>query len=180
MSTRTHPTFAAAAACLALALWISGCDGPETGLDDEQLAPDPDLPAAVVDLPPPPPASAFEITETNDDGSLRVEGLVANRDKYIDTDVEVRGVVADIRGDDCTPGGPERCPSPHLFIRDHIDETLEMIVVGYDNSVLRSAGISVGDDFLFKGAYTHSAHGFPSAETGLIDVTAIDDHDIDG
>ncbi len=164
---------------LAILALTSGCEPDGQSLEEDPLAPDPDLPEAVVDLPSPPPESAFEIREHNDDGSLRVEGLVANRDNYINNEVEVRGVVASIRGHDCTPGGPERCPRPHLLIRDHADDNLEMMVVGYENPFLRTASIEEGEDFLFRGTYTHSAHDFPSSEIGLIDLAAVDDHELE-
>ena len=164
---------------LALVSLTFGCEPDGPGLDEDPLAPDPDLPEAVVDLPSPPPESAFEIREHNDDGSLRVEGLVANRDNYINDEVEVRGVVVEIKGRDCTPGGDDFCPRPHFFIRDEADDNLEMAVVGYENPFLRTAGIQEGQDFLFRGTYTHSAHGYPSSEIGLIDLAAVDDHELD-
>lgn len=159
---------------LALAV---GCDssGPQNPVDE--FPADPDLPEAVVDLPAPPPESAFEIREFNDDGTLRVEGVISNREKYIREEVNIRGFVGEIRGDDCDPA-VEYCPSPHLFIRDHIDEDQQLMVVGYRNDLLSEAGIEVGSEHIFRGVYDQTAHGFVSSEMGLLSLRGVDDQDL--
>src|SRR5690554_3540318 len=81
--------------CLAVACSSEDADKAKDGVD-------PNLPPAQVDLPSPPPPSAFEIAETNDDGTLRVEGLIQFQDKHLDKPVRVKGVVTQILGD-CDP-----------------------------------------------------------------------------
>ncbi len=156
-----------------------GCDpsGPE--VPEEDFAADQDLPDPVVDLPSPPPAEAFEIQEYNDDGSLRVEGLIANRDNHLDEVVELRATVADYEGHGCDPVA-QPCPGNHLRVRDHIDDDLELMIVGYDDDFFTQVGITEGEEYLFRGLYTQSAAGFVSSEDGLIEVEAIDDHEFDG
>ncbi len=159
----------------ALTLLVACDQGPEPPA--EEFPPDPDLPEAVVDLPDPPPDSAFEIRKRNDDDSLRVEGIIGHRDQFMDEQVEVRGVVSDIIGADCDPS-VERCPRLHLLVRDHMDEDLDLIIVGFEDTFLRTAGISEGDEYLFAGTYTDMADGFVSTEEGLIDLKAVDDHEV--
>lgn len=153
--------------------------GPEIPADE--FPPDPDLPPAVVDLPPPPPATAFEIREFNDDGSLRVEGLISNRDRYLEETVQVRGVITEIEGD-CDPGQAKKrgepCPKPHIFIRDHADEDRRVMVVGYSPKFLKDARLQVGEDYLFAGQYKQMADGFVSTEDGLILLRAVDDREV--
>lgn len=178
---RDFITYAALVSLLLTTLGSLACDqgGPELGGDE--FPPDPDLPAAVVELPTPPPASAFEIREFNDDGSMRVEGLITNRDQYMQEEVQVRGVVTEIEGD-CDPGEARRrgetCLSPHLFIRDHADDDLRLTVVGYSNDFLRRARIREGEEYLFAGTYKDAAHGFFSAQDGLLELTSVDERDV--
>lgn len=166
-------------ALLALSFVACEAEGPEIPADE--FPPDPDLPPAVVDLPSPPPASAFEIKEFNEDNSLRVEGIVGNRDKYLDEEVEVRATIAEIRGD-CDPRRArqrgETCLEPHLLITDHIDDDRRLLVVGYPNSFLRQARLQVGEEYLFKGLYEQMAHGFISTEDGLLVVSSVDDREV--
>ena len=166
-----------AVALLVVALVAFGCDRSPPEPPSDEFPPDPDLPPAVVDLPTPPPESAFEIHEFNEDGSLRVEGLIGNREKYLTDDVEVLGYVHRIVGADCDPA-EGYCPSPHLFIRDHLDEDLEMMVVGYRNEFLDVADLEEGEQFLFAGNYDNSWGGFVSSEIGLLVVDFVDDHEV--
>lgn len=163
---------------LIVALLGLGCDRSGGDMPAQEFPADPDLPEAVVDLPSPPPESAFEIREFNDDNSLRVEGIIANRDQYLGDEVEIRGVVSRIKGDGCDPA-TEPCPKPHFFIRDHIDEDLDLMVMGYPNEFLRTASISEGEEYLFRGTYDQMAGDFVSTETGLLELLGADDYNLD-
>lgn len=163
-------------------LWASACSspgGPEIPADE--FPPDPDLPPAVVELPPPPPASAFEIREFNDDGTLRIEGLISNRDRYLDEKVQVRGVVTEIEGN-CDPARArklgETCPKPHFFIRDHADDDRRIMVVGYPPKFINDLKLQTGQDYLISGSYQQMADGFVSTEDGLILLSAVDDREL--
>lgn len=168
-------------AALALTVALSACDSdaPEPSLDE--FPPDPDLPAAVVDLPSPPPATAFEIREHNEDGTLRVEGVMGNRDRYLESDVEIRGFVHEILGD-CDPARArqrgESCPEPHFYIVDHPDEDRRLMVVGYDNDFRRQARLNTGGEHVFKGRYRQMHQGFVSTEDGLLVLSALDDREV--
>lgn len=165
-----------------LILLLGGCDsaGPEQPLDE--FPPDPDLPSAVVDLPPPPPGSAFEIRERNDDGSLRVEGIMSNRDRYLNESVQIRGFVQEIHGD-CDPTRArqrgERCEEPSFFIVDHLDEDRRLRVVGFTNDFRRSAGVSQGSEHLFSGRYQQMGARFVSTEDGLLVLSAVGDREVE-
>ncbi len=163
---------------IALVAFLAACDqsGPE--LPEPLFPPDPDLPEAVVDLPSPPPASAFEIKEFNDDGSLRVEGLIGNRDQYLGEEVEVRAIVAEIIGHGCDPT-EGRCPRNRMFIRDHIDDDLQLRVVGYIDEFIDDLEITEGEEYLITGTYTQQADGFVSTENGLIELLAVDGEEYD-
>ena len=171
---------ATTAMVVVLAFALTACDrGPEP--PTEEFPPDPDLPEPVVDLPDPPPESAFEIQEHNDDGSLRIEGVIGNRDQYMGEEVEIRGTVTDIIGDDCDPNHPavDTCPRLHLLIQDHADDDLDLIVVGFEDNFLRTARIREGEEYHFEGVYTDMAHDFVSTEEGLIDLHAVGDHEVE-
>lgn len=167
------------AVLVATAFVLSACDrGPDP--PEQTFEPDPDLPEAVVDLPDPPPAEAFEIQEYNDDGTLRVEGIISNRDEHLHEEVEITGTVTEIIGDDCDPAHPgvETCPRLHLEIRDHPDDDLDLMVVGFEDDFLRTARLREGEEYAFAGLYTDMAHDFVSTEDGLIDLQAVGDHEV--
>lgn len=175
-STWTSLCAVLTAACVVVL--FSGCDsGPEP--PPEGPKPDPDLPEAVVDLPSAPPDSALEIQERNDDGTLRVEGVISHRDQYIGEHVEVRGTISEIIGDDCDPSHPnvDSCPRLHLMVRDHPDDDLELRVVGFLDSFLREADLTEDEEFVFEGQFVRQAHDFVDTQ-GMIDLYAVGDHEV--
>jgi hypothetical protein len=161
---------------LSLLILSIGCDGSPPEIPLDEFPADPDLPAAVVELPSTPPAAAFEIREYNDDGTLRIEGLISNRDRFLDRDIEVKGIITDIEGD-CDPRRArergESCPEPHLFIRDHADEDRRLLVVGFTNDQRRRMRLSAGEEFLFGGSYKRMSEGFISTEDGLLVLATV-------
>ncbi|RAL25426.1 hypothetical protein DL240_04240 [Lujinxingia litoralis] len=162
-------------------LWGSACQPDAPSVPTEEFPVDENLPPAVVDLPAPPPASAFEIREKNDDDTLRVEGLVGYRERYLDQDVVVRAVVTEIKGD-CDPGRAKKrgefCPQPHLMIRDDADARHELMAVGYTNDFLKKIRLKAGESYEFKGTYQLMADGFVSSENGLIELKAVGEHEV--
>ncbi|TXD33116.1 hypothetical protein FRC96_16055 [Lujinxingia vulgaris] len=160
---------------------MSACQEDAPAVPVDEFPVDENLPPAVVDLPAPPPASAFEIVEKNDDDTLRVEGLIGYRDRHMDQNVVVRGVVMEVKGD-CDPKRArqrgESCPQPHLVIRDDADARHEMMVVGYTNDFLKKARVREGESYAFKGVYQRMAEGFVSSENGLLKLEAIDDNEV--
>lgn len=157
--------------CLAVACSSEDADKP---IDEV----DPNLPPAQVDLPSPPPASAFEIAETNADGTLRVEGLIQFQDKHLDKPVRVKGVVTQILGD-CDPAKAKKdgsfCPEPHFIIKDEPSADKELMVVGFERDFFKKAGAKVGESHVFEGNYSKMSQQFVNSESGLIALTQIDE-----
>ncbi len=166
---------------LALSASLVACDNTPPEIPLDEFPADPDLPPAVVELPTPPPASAFEIREYNDDGTLRIEGLISNRDRFLEEEVAVKGVITEIQGD-CDPRRArqrgETCPEPHLFIRDDADDDRRLLVVGYTNDQRRQFRLNEGSEFLFGGTYTRMAEGFVSTEDGLLVLSSLDGEEL--
>lgn len=160
-----------------LALSLAACS-EQSDVKTEKTQEDPNLPAAVVNLPDPPPASAYEIPEKNPDGSLRVEGLLYNKDKYMDQQVTVKGVIVKMSAE-CDPKKAKKagteCPEPNLFIRDSADSELAMRVVGYKPEFIKKAKLEENQERVFKGTYQKVAQGFVATEDGLILLDYVDD-----
>ena len=137
-----------------------------------------DLPPAQVDLPEPPPESAFDIKEKNPDGSFRVRGLIAHRGKHLGEDIRVKGTVTYI-SPDCDPAEAQRkgeeCPKPYMFIKDKEDAEDSLMIVGYKRELLDRAEIEKGNTHTFEGKYKELAQGFVRTESGLLLVDKVDD-----
>ncbi len=137
--------------------------------DDGQT--NPNLPPPNVDLPPAPPASAFEIAEKHSDGTLRVEGLIHHQENHLGGEVEVKGVITWM-SKECDPKkakkAEEKCPEPHLYIQDAPNERARLQVVGYDDDFLKRVKLEVGQEHVFKGQYQKVAQGFVATEDGLV------------
>ncbi len=165
-------SFAALLVCSLVA-----CNG-ESDVATEKTQEDPNLPAANVSLPDPPPADAYKIPEKNPDGSLRIEGLIHNKEKYLDQQVDVRGIIVKM-SEECDPGkakkAGEECPEPNLFIRDKPDAEMAIRVVGYKPEFIKKAKLEEGQDRVFKGTYKKVAYGFVATEDGLILLDYVDD-----
>lgn len=160
--------------CLAVA-----CNNePERADEPEE---DPNLPPAQVDLPSPPPASAFEIPETNADGTLRVQGLIQYQDKHLDKQVRVTGTIIEIYGD-CDPAKAKKegtpCPEPHFIIKDEDGGEKELMVVGFDRKFLERAKVEAGESHVFEGSYQKMAQQFINSEDGLVQLDKMDDLDV--
>ncbi len=145
--------------------------------DDGQKA-DPNLPPAQVDLPSPPPASAFNIPEKNDDGTLRVQGLIQYKDKHWDKKVRVKGVIVKINGD-CDPAKAkkkgETCLEPHFIIKDKKGAEKQLAVVGFKRDFFKKAKVKVGETHVFEGSYKKMAQQFVNSGDGLILLDKLDD-----
>lgn len=164
----------------ALPVTLTACN-EEGGVKVEEEEQDPQAPPANVDLPPAPPAEAFEIPEKNPDGSLRVQGLIHHQENHLDGQVEVKGIIS-YMSKECDPGkakkAGEKCPEPHLYIKDSPDERAMLQVVGYDDDFLKRVKLEVGEEHVFKGTYQKVAQGFVATEDGLILLDYVDDEPV--
>ncbi|MGM0556233.1 MAG: hypothetical protein ACQEVA_07625 [Myxococcota bacterium] len=163
-------------ALMSLGLTAAGCSEQDKGESAEQE--DSDQPPAQVDLPEPPPASAFEVQEKNDDGTFRVAGLIQYRDKYIDKPVRVKGIISRIEAD-CDPKKAKEegteCPDPHFVIKDAPDAEKDMMVVGFKQEFVEEAELEPGQEHVYEGTYKKVAQGFVASEEGLILLDMVDD-----
>lgn len=157
----------------------TACDSEsDTTTPIDELAADPSLPPAVVDLPPAPPASAFVIPETNPDGTLRVQGLISNQTNYLDKPVEISAMIFSI-SEPCDVKKAKKegreCQEPHLLIKDDRDAEKQLMVVGYKDDFIKKARLEVGGQHMFKGVYQKMAQGFIASEDGLILLDNVDE-----
>jgi hypothetical protein len=157
-----------------------GCE-EKTEMPTDEIEEDPNLPPAIVDLPPAPPASAFVIPEKNPDGSVRVEGLIGHQHKYLNQPVEVAGHIAYLSAE-CDPAKAKKtdteCPEPHLVIKDDADGVKQLMVVGYKQELVKRAKLNPGEKRRFKGTYQKVAQGFVASEDGLLLIDQVDDIDV--
>lgn len=161
---------------LLLVLALAACE--DSGVKAEKSEEDPNLPPAQVSLPDPPPESAYQIPEKHPDGTFRIEGLIHNRDQYLDKKVEVKGIIVKL-SEPCDPGkakkAGEECPEPNLFIRDTPESEQALRIVGYKPEFVKKAKLEEGQEHVFKGTYQKVAQGFVATEDGLLLVDFVDD-----
>ncbi len=166
------------AALLALAFTVTACSGGGSDVEVEKSADDPNLAPPVVRLPDPPPASAYQIPEKNPDGTLRIEGLLHNKEKYMEQQISVTGIIVKMSAE-CDPKKAKKagteCPEPNLFIRDTVDDEVAFRVVGYKPEFIKKAKLEEGQQRIFKGTYQKVAQGFVATEDGLLLVDYVDD-----
>lgn len=160
----------------------SACDHPASNVTVEDNAPSPDATAPVISLPEPPSASDFVIKETNDDGTLRVQGLIEYKSKHLDKEVVVTGQVVRLSAE-CDPAKAkkdnEKCPELHMIIQDNEqDAETRILVVGYGDDFLKRSKLKEGDVHQFKAMYKMMGWGFTSSEDGLLELISMDDVDV--
>ena len=160
-----------------LVLGLAACNG-SSDVKPEKSEEDPNLPPPNVSLPDPPPASAYQIPEKNPDGTLRIEGLIHNKENYLEQQVELKGIIVRM-SQECDPKkakkAGEECPEPNLFIRDAPDAELILRVVGYKPEYIKKAELEEGQERRFKGTYQKVAQGFVATEDGLLLLDFVDD-----
>ena len=164
---------------LLLGFTFVACSDGEGEVQTEKTTEDPNLPPPNVRLPDPPPASAYQIPEKNADGTLRIEGLLHNKEKYMEQQIQVTGVIVKM-SPECDPKKAKKagteCPEPNLFIRDAPNPELPaMRVVGYKPEFIKKAKLEEQQQRVFKGTYQKVAQGFVATEDGLILLDFVDD-----
>lgn len=157
---------------------FTACENGGSDVATEKTDEDPNLPPPSVDLPDPPPAEAYKIPETNPDGTLRIEGLLHNRDKHMDQQISVTGTIVRM-SEECDPKKAKKdgteCPEPNLFIRDEPDSGSIIRVVGYKPDFIKKAKLEEAQMRVFKGTYQKVAQGFVATEDGLLLLDYVDD-----
>ena len=161
---------------------LSACDHPPSNVTVEDTKTDPNAPAPTVSLPEPPSAEDFVIKEKNDDGSLRVQGLIENKSKYMDKEVVVKGKVVKL-SENCDPAKAkkknEKCPELHMIIQDdEEDAEKQILIVGYREDFLKRSKLKEEEVHQFKATYKMMGWGFTSSEDGLLGLISMDDIDV--
>ncbi len=155
---------------LLIILAFVGCSEPGN-VKAEKTEEDPNLPPIKVELPSPPPASAFVIQEKNPDGTFRIEGMIHNQVKHLDKSVTVTGTIARL-SKPCDPKKAKKkgkiCNQPNLYIKDGPDSKKFLKVVGYTDDFVKRSKIKEGESYTFKGTYKKMAQGFVVTEDGLL------------
>jgi hypothetical protein len=148
---------------------LVACDDSEATNPADQA--DPNQPPAQVDLPSPPPASAFNIPEKNDDGTLRVAGVIHHQEKHLGNIVDIKGMIVGINGD-CDPKkakkAGETCDEPHYLISDEEGAEKQLAVVGFDREFFEKTKAKLGETHTFSGTYKKVAQGFVNSGDGLL------------
>jgi hypothetical protein len=165
-------TFSRTTILIALLLAVTStvaCNDSEATKSAEKA--DSNLPPAQVDLPSPPPASAFVIPEKNDDGSLRIAGIIHHQEKHLGKKVRIKGVIVGLLGD-CDPKKAKKtdkiCNEPHYLISDEEGAEKQLAVVGFDREFFEKAEVEVGETHTFGGTYKKLAQGFVNSGDGLL------------
>ena len=169
-----------AAALLSALLIMAACEHPPSNVTIEESATrSEDTTPPVVSLPPAPSAQDFIIKEKNPDGSLRVQGLVEYKDKYLDQEVVVKGKIVKM-SELCDPAKAakenKKCLQPHMLIQDDESDAEKLLmVVGYDADFVKRAKLEEGGVHQITGRYKMMGYGFTASEDGLLELLQLDE-----
>ncbi|MEE2787849.1 MAG: hypothetical protein VX589_10965 [Myxococcota bacterium] len=157
---RNSETFSATLACGALILGLSagslGCTPPSVDPAPAR-AKIPDGPPARVDLPPMVKLEGSLPPETNADHTMRIDGLLVRREKFITERIRVKGYIVDTY---VCPRNAKRCMPPHFYLADTPGEDRKtLMVVGSDEKAVKA--LKKNRPYLITGTFkTQSNEGF--------------------
>lgn len=140
-------------------------------LNEPAAAPDAQAgPPARVDLPAPVPLEGSLPPETHADGKMRVDGLLARREKYFGQKILVRGYV--VEKYEC-PKDATRCQYPHAYLADTpAGGDKKLLLVNLDEETRDK--LEVGQAYVVTGQFAQrSGEGFVSS-TGLLIFDSIE------
>ena len=128
------------------------------------------MPPARVNLPPPITLQGSIPPETHPDGKMRVDGLLARRDKYLGQKVLVRGYL--IEKYTC-PKDAKRCEHPHGYLADTpAGGDKRLLLANLTDEILEL--LETGTEYVVTGGYsTRSDDGFV-ASAGLLVYESIE------
>ncbi len=161
-------------AILALALSCAACEYPVSNVTVEQNE---EESKGTVSLPPAPAPADFVIKEKNDDGTLRVLGIIEYKDKYLEKQVTLTAHIASV-SPECDPAEAKKtnakCDEPNMIIMDDPDADARLLVVGFEHAILKKKKIAEGETHTLAGTYKTMALGFTDTESGVLQLESID------
>ena len=125
---------------------------------------------AQIDLPPMVRLAGTIPPETYPDNTLRVDGLLARRQKYLGQKVMVRGHL--VSAYKC-PEKAERCEAPHVWLHaTQAGGDKKLLVVGFTEDTIEK--LSIGEQYVVTGDFKRrSPTGFTNSQ-GLVDFATIE------
>ncbi len=160
-----------------LALVLLSAQSCEHPVSNVTVEPNEEEAKGTVSLPPPPAPSDFIIKEKNDDGTLRVLGLIEYKEKHLEKPVTLTAHISAI-SPACDPAEAKKtntkCDEPNMMIMDGPDEDARMLVVGFEHEVLKKRKIVEGGTHKLMGTYKTMALGFTDTESGVLLLESID------
>lgn len=144
---------------------LVGCTPPPVEPPPKPEKPASNLPPARVDLPPVIKLEGTVPPETHADHTMRIDGLLARRDKYLKQKVLVRGYLVD--KSEC-PKDAEKCTSPHAWLADApAGGEKRLMVVALSEERLEK--LEKGEQYVITGRFARkSDDGFLRSEGLLI------------
>ncbi len=143
---------------IALALLCASCN-----LLDSKEKPAPKAPAVTVDLPPLIKLEGSIPPATYPDKVMRVDGLLARKDQYLDHKIKVRGYLVEKYQ---RKEGEKRFERPHVWIAEKPDSDKRLMITQMPEEIEKQ--MEVGSVYDLTGDFkTQSADGFVQS-TGLL------------
>ncbi len=147
-----------------LAAAFAACTPPKAETPEVEQKPQNAGPPARVDLPPLIKLEGTIPPETHPDGTMRVDGLVARREKYFGQKLVARGYL--VEKYEC-PEDAKRCERPHAWLADTpAGGDKKLLLVGIDDRV-RDA-LTVGEQYVVTGTFDRKSDEGFVLSTGLL------------
>lgn len=153
-----------------------GCTPPPVGPPPKEKAAASNLPPAKVDLPPMIKLEGTIPPETHPDHTMRIDGLLARRAKYLNQKVLVRGFL--VQKYEC-PKDAKKCERPHVWLADSpAGGDKRLMVVKLDEE--RVEKLELNEQYIITGRFAQkSGDGFVRSEGLLLheSIEGLDDED---
>lgn len=151
--------------CAATLAGAVGCAPPPVEPPAEKAKEQSNLPPAKVDLPPLIKLEGTIPPETHPDHTMRIDGLLARRDKYLQQKVLVRGFL--VEKYEC-PKDAKKCEHPHMWLADSpAGGDKRLMVVALDEERVKK--LEAGQQYVVTGLFARkSDDGFLRSEGLLI------------
>lgn len=166
--------------CGALLMLVPLACTPPSVEPPQEKAAAPSGPPARVDLPPMIKLEGSIPPETHADHTMRIDGLLARRDKYLKQKVLVRGFLVDTYAE--CPKDAKKCERPHVWLADSpAGGEKRLMVVALDEE--RVKALELGQQYVVTGRFEQkSGDGFVRSEGLLVheSIEGLDDEQDEG